>query len=69
MTTLGTRAYVTLVWDEEGLSDKSVSLPELLRIHHPKGGCTIVPIDPETPLSEGDEPNTWRLDLGTVRVP
>ena len=57
-------------WQNEGIvTRKEVTLPEVLLIDHPERGQAIVPIDPKTPLTEGDEPNTWRLDLGTVSIP
>jgi hypothetical protein len=49
------------------LVGRETDLPKL--IDHPRHGRTIIPIDPEAPGEEGEEPNTWRLDLGTIQVP
>jgi len=45
-----------------------VALPEALVVEHARGRV-VVPIDPAAEATRGDAPRTWRLDLGTVRVP
>ena len=69
VTEMVSEVYVTRWWVGGLQVSKEVYSPRVLLVDHPKHGRTIIPIDPEAPLSEGDEPNTWRLDLGTVRVP
>jgi hypothetical protein len=44
-------------------------LPEALFIERPGHRRVVVPIDPQSPIEPGTLPDTWRLDLGTVRVP
>jgi hypothetical protein len=69
VTTIRSAAYVTRHWFGPFETSKAIVIPRILLIDHPRHGRTIIPIDPETPVEEGDRPNTWRLDLGTVRVP
>jgi hypothetical protein len=68
-TVIRSSALVTRYWFASIETSKTVGIPELLLIDHPRHGRTIIPIDPETPVEEGEEPNTWRLDLGTIGVP
>ncbi len=69
ITTVRASVYVTRYWVGPVQVSKEVGIPEVLLIEHPRLGRTIVPIDQDGPLTEGDEPKTWRVDLGTVRVP
>ncbi|MCZ6574823.1 MAG: hypothetical protein O7C98_16850 [Planctomycetota bacterium] len=63
-------AYVTRWWVVGPVVfSKEVGIPDVLLIDHPRFGRTIIPIDQESVPKEGDEPNTWRLDLGTVQLP
>lgn len=69
ITTIRASAYVTRYWVGPILVSKEVGIPDILLIEHARLGRTIVPIDQNGPIAAGDEPKTWRLDLGTVRVP
>lgn len=68
-TTIRAAVCVTRFWEGTVLTGQETDLPNILLIDHPRHGRTIIPMDPETPVEEGEEPNTWRLDLGTIRVP
>ena len=65
-TTVATAACVTRYWRGEALTAKYVMPPRFLVVDHPRLGRTIHEIEAEA--TPAGEPDTWRLDLGTVAV-
>ena len=47
---------------------ETVSTPRALLVEHPLCGRVILALDRDGSIEEGEEPRTWRLDLGTIRV-
>lgn len=68
ITTVRSSAYVTRYWLGPIELSKDVFVPQVLLVDHPRHGRTVVPIDPRPP-TPGEAPRTWRLYLGTVRIP
>jgi len=68
-TTVHSSVWVTRSWIGPIRTRTRFLPPEALVVEHPRCGRIVVPIDPGSPLEEGDAPRTWRLDVGTVRMP
>ena len=69
VTTLRSVASVS-VWSAWSVVLRQIARPPgVLVVDHPDFGRTVIPIDWDTPLDEGEEPDTWRLDLGTITIP
>ena len=66
--TIRSAAWVTRYRLGPILTSKTMYGPQILLVDHPRLGRSIVPIHRSAPVP-GSEPRTWRLDLGTVRVP
>lgn len=67
-TLVRSATYVTRYWFAGVQTSKEVGVPDFLVVVHPRHGRKVVPID-ENALRPGPEKDTWRIDLGTVRVP
>ena len=69
LTIIRTTAWVTRRWFGPVLTGRSILRPQVLLVEHSDYGTTVIRIDPATPVDEGDQPNTWRMDLGKIRIP
>ena len=69
IATIRSSVRVTRYWIGPIQTQKLVRVPEILVIEHPTLGRAIVPLDPDSPIEEGEEPDTWKLDLGTITLP
>jgi len=68
-TTLASTAWVTRSWIGPLEVGQRIALPEVLVVEPARGGRVVVPIAPDTAVAEDGAPGTWRIDLGTVRIP
>ncbi|MHC4958675.1 MAG: hypothetical protein ACYTGN_09880 [Planctomycetota bacterium] len=68
-TVIPSTVYVTRYWFAGIETSKEVAVPRILLVDHPRRGRVAIELDRQAEAEPGEEPRTWRLDLGTIRVP